>query len=335
MINSSSKLGFVLSYDYLAPSLCHDLLGLLDNSTFTHVFVPELWGYDAFTQLATMATHSERLTFATGIVNLFSRTPATLAQSAASLHSLTEGRFLLGLGLSGPIVIKDWHGMDYYQFSPLQRTREYIEILRLIFGGGRVNYSGKVFSLKNFRLFNSDSPIEIPLYLAALGPKNVKLAGELADGWMPVWAPLSELPTLKSRLEVGKKIRAPTLNPSVDIAPYLITCASTSIKAKQLVSKHIAYYIGGMGTFYYEFVKNLGYAEEAEKIRSAWQNKDRDLAAKCVSEPMMNDIAVLGTQESIKARYEEIYEAKISLPIVMLPYRCPPELAIETIGAFY
>ncbi|NHJ00712.1 MAG: LLM class flavin-dependent oxidoreductase [Candidatus Heimdallarchaeota archaeon] len=334
MSELGSKLGFILSYDYLPPSLCHDLLALLDNSSFTHVFVPELWGYDAFTQLATMATHSKNLNFATGIVNLFSRTPATLAQTAASLSHLTEGRFILGLGLSGPIVIRDWHGMDYYKFSPLQRTREYLEVLRLIFSGERVNYSGKVFSLRNFKLFNVESPINIPLFLAALGPKNIKLAGELADGWMPVWAPFSELPTLKSKLEEGMRLRDSRLPLSLDIAPYLITCASTSEKAKKLVSKHIAYYVGGMGTFYYEFVKRLGYAHEANKIKIAWNNNQRELAAQCVSEPMLNDIAVLGTQEYIKERYQEIYKAGVSLPIVMLPYRCPSELAMETIGAF-
>jgi alkanesulfonate monooxygenase SsuD/methylene tetrahydromethanopterin reductase-like flavin-dependent oxidoreductase (luciferase family) len=314
--------------------MCHDLITQLDNTNFTHLFVPELWGHDAFTQLAAMASVTSELTLGTGIVNLYSRSPATLAQSAASLYELTEERFILGLGLSGPIVIQDWHGINYYQPSPMQRTREYLEILRLIFSGEQVNYdSGKIHSLNGFKLTGFETPLKIPLYLAALGERNLQLAGELADGWFPIWIPFSELPNIKVNLVKGMNRRKDEITENVEIAPFIITCASNTVKAKNLVQKHIAYYVGGMGTFYYAFMKRCGFETEAEKIRRAWQGNDREAAAKAVSDNMLDQIAVTGTPDQVAKRYEEIRKLGINLPIVMLPYNCPPELAMDTIGA--
>jgi alkanesulfonate monooxygenase SsuD/methylene tetrahydromethanopterin reductase-like flavin-dependent oxidoreductase (luciferase family) len=332
---SQKNIGFALTYDYISPSLCHDLLHILDNTSFTHLFIPELWGYDAFTQIAMMSRYSSKLIFGTGIVNIYSRTPATLAQSAASLHEATEGRFILGIGLSGPIVIRDWHGVNYYQYSPLQRTREYLEILRLIFSGEKVNYnSGKIFSLKGFKLKSFDTPLNIPLFLAALGPKNIQLAGELADGWFPIWTPFSQFSLLKRDLDHGMMKRSKKLNKKVQITPYIITCASKSEKAKKLVQNHIAYYIGGMGTFYYNFMKRLGFEAESERIKNAWDSGNKYIAAKAVSQDMIDEIAVLGPPEDVLSRYVDLRKLGVNLPIVMLPYNCPSSLAIETIGVF-
>lgn len=333
-MNSQQQLGFILSYDYLKPSLCHDLITLLDNTNFSHLFVPEIWGHDAFTQIASMTKHASNLTFGTGIVNLYSRTPATIAQTAASLHEMTGGKFVLGLGLSGPIVIQDWHGINYFQVSPLQRTREYFEILRLIFSGERVNYTtGKIYKLKGFKLMGFEPPLDIPLFLAALGPKNLALAGELADGWFPIWTSFTELPELKEKLEKGIEKRSDGLKQGVEIAPFIITCASDSLKAKTLVQKHLAYYVGGMGTFYFEFMKRFGFEYEATRIRTAWQKGEHEIAAKNVSEGMLERIAVLGSRDEVKERYKKLRQLGITLPVVMLPYNCPPEFAIETIGA--
>ena len=327
------SLGFILSYDYLKPSFCHDLLPILENSSFTHVFVPELWGHDAFTQVTSMVNKSSDIIFGTGIVNLFSRTPATLAQTAASIFEISEGRFILGLGLSGPIVVKNWHGLSYYDPSPLQRSREYLEILRLIFSGERVNYSGGIYQLKNFRLKNFRTPLDIQIFLAALGPKNIELAGELADGWFPIWVPISEISTLLSILAQGKKKRNPILSQEFVTSPFIITCASQSVKAKTLVKKHLAYYVGGMGTFYNNFMKRLGFSNEADKIMNAWKVGNRELAAQQVSDSMLEQIAIIGKPEEVRDRYLQLYQNDINLPVAMLPYNCPPDFAIDTIGA--
>lgn len=336
-MNTPKKLGFTLSYDFLLPSLCHDLISSLDNSCFTHIFIPEAWGHDAFTQVATMSQYTSELVLGTGIVNLYSRTPATLAQTAASLYELTEGRFILGLGLSGPIVIQDWHGINYFQPSPMQRTREYLEVLRLILSGKHVNYdTGKIFSLKRFKIRSFETPLEIPLFLAAMGSKNVQITGELADGWFPIWTSFTEIPSSKKDFNRGLAKRKFVLRPKeeIEIAPFIPTCASNSEKAKYLIQRNLAYYIGGMGTFYFEIVKKFGFETEANKIRAAFQAGDRELAAKSVTQDMLDRIAVVGTPEYVKARYEELRKQGTNLPVVMLPPNCTPELAMETISAF-
>ncbi len=334
-MSTRDKLGFTLSYDYLQPSLCRDLIALLDDTTFTHLFIPETWGYDAFTQIASMSRNISKLILGTGIVNLFSRSPATLAQTAASLHELTDGKFILGLGLSGPIVIQDWHGFDYYQPNPMQRTREYLEVLRLIFSGERVNYSGKLISLKGFKIRSFETPLDIPLYLAAMGSKNVQLAGELADGWFPIWTSFTEIPSQKNHLEEGMVKRDPNLpKEEFEIIPYILTCASDTEKAKYLIKRHLTYYIAGMGTFYFNIAKRFGFEEEAKKIRAAFQAGDRELAANSVSEEMLKRITVVGTPDYVVSRYDDFRQSGTTIPVVMLPYNCPPELAMDTINAF-
>lgn len=335
-MKTQTKLGFTLSYDYLKPSLCHDLVTLLDGSNFTHLFIPERWGHDAFTQITTLAHHTSELIFGTGIVNLFSRTPATLAQTAASIDELTEGRFILGLGLSGPIVIQDWHGINFYHPSPMQRTREYLEILRMMFSGEKVNYSGDLYSLKRFSLSGFEPPLTIPIFLASMGSKNVQITGELGDGWFPIWTSFTEIPSIREDLNQGLDNRKPTLKPKeiFEIAPYIPTCASNSTKAKNLIQRNISYYIGGMGTFYFEIVKRYGFEEEATRIRMAFQAGDRELAAKSVSQNMLERIAVVGPPEYVVARYDELRELGTNIPVVMLPHNCTPELAMDTIGAF-
>ncbi|MFX1506565.1 MAG: LLM class flavin-dependent oxidoreductase [Promethearchaeota archaeon] len=330
------NLGFTLSYDYLKPSLCHDLVSLLDNSNFTHLFIPERWGHDAFTQVTTMAHYSSELILGTGIVNIFSRTPATLAQTAASIDELTKGRFILGLGLSGPIVIQDWHGVNFYHPSPLQRTREYLEILRLIFSGEQVNYTGEIYSLKRFSLSGFEPPLKIPIFLASMGSKNVQITGELADGWFPIWTSFTEIPSARQDLNRGLEKRVPILKPKeeFEITPYIPTLASDTEKARTLIQRNIAYYIGGMGTFYFEIVKRYGFEEEANRIRKAFLTGDRELAAKSVTQEMLERIAVVGPPEYVVARYEELRKLGTDIPVVMLPHNCTPELAMDTISAF-
>ncbi|MHA2334177.1 MAG: LLM class flavin-dependent oxidoreductase [Candidatus Hodarchaeales archaeon] len=324
------KLGIMISSDYIPYKQILDMLPMLEGS-FTHVFVPELWGRDALSQVAAMVSAIEcEFTYGTAIVNIFSRSPATLAQSAATLSEMTNGKFILGLGLSGPIVIQDWHGYSFYGKSPMQRTREYLEIIRLILSGERCNYDGEIFKLRNFKLLFQ--PDHIPLFLAALGPKNVQIAGELADGWFPIWLPFDNIDLLLKDIDAGKEKAEKTR--TVDIAPVLITCASNSPKAKLLVQNHLAYYVGGMGTFYNNLMKRLGFVDEAEKIKTAWMKGDRELAAKNVSNSMIDAIAIMGSAEDVVDKYSKLEKMGVTIPIVMLPFKCPPDLAMETVGCF-
>lgn len=329
------NLGFTISYDFLSPKETHSLLEIMDNSAFTHIFVPEVWGYDSFLACARMASHTRNLIFGTGIVNMYSRSPATMAQAAASIDEQSEGRFILGLGLSGPKVIQGWHGLDYFNGSPMQRTREYLEILHLIFSGETVNYpTGEIFKLNNFKIRSFDTPVEVPIYLAAFGTKNVQLAGELADGWLPIWTSYPEIPSLKENFEKGLAQNSSNVNKEKDIAPFIVTCASENPKAKYFVKKQLSFYIGGMGTYYARVVKQYGFSQEVDKIRTAWNAGEREVALQEVTDEMLDRLAAVGPPDKVLARYEALRKAGVTNPVVWLPVGCPPELALETIHTF-
>ena len=334
-MKDNKKLGFTLSYDFITPDLSHDLIQILDDSPFTHVFVPEVWGYDALLECARMADHAEKLIFGTGIINIYSRSPATMEQAAASIFEQTDGRFVLGLGLSGPNVIENWHGIPYYESSPMQRTREYLEIIRLILSGEEVNYSGEIFKLKGFKLRTFDTPVRVPLYLAAFGKRNTQLAGELADGWLPIWTSFPELSEVRENFQEGQSKRSKNLDPNVEISPYLVTCASEDVEqAKFLVKRQLVHYIGGMGTFYARIVKKYGFANEVDRIRKKWQNGQKKLAIDEVTDEMLSRLAVVGSPEEVLTRYEILRKKGVTLPVVWLPFNCPPPLALETINTF-
>src|SRR5215510_14811798 len=187
----------VLSYVKAADELGYDT-----------IFVPEAWGRDAFTTLGWIAANTRRVKLGPGIVNVFSRTPTLIAQSIATLDEISGGRAVLGLGTSGPIVIENWHGMPFDQ--PLLRTRETVDIVRQALSGSRVNYDGEIFHLQGFRLGVKPSREVIPIYIASMGPRNLALTFTIADGWTPIWLPLSV---------VADSVK---LRPDFDIAPCVM-----------------------------------------------------------------------------------------------------------------
>ena len=306
-----------------------DYIGLIEDAGYDLVVFPELWGHDAFTIIAQAMHVTTKLKFATGIVNIYSRSPGTLAMTAASLSELSDNRFILGLGASGPIVIEDFHGVPYGK--PLQRTKETIQIIRSLLNGERLDHQGEYFNVKNFKL--SFTPENyIPIWLASLGPKNLKLTGELADGWYPIWASLSKFNELMKPVEEGLQ-SANKSRDSFTIAPFLISCTSEKPElTTELAKKHIAYYIGKMGTFYYELAVRLGYSTEANAIKNLYPT-DRNAAANAISETMLNDITVTGSIDEAQERMKQ-WEKLVDTPLVGLPYKTPPEIAFETMQAF-
>ena len=151
--------------------------------------------------LTALACHTSRIQIAAGIANVYSRTPALVAQCAATLDEVSGKRAILGLGTSGAKVIRDWHGVPYDR--PMQRTREYIEIVRLALSGQRVNYDGEIYRLRDFRIAAKPPRPDTPIFVASLGPKNVRLTGELADGWAPLYVSPNYLPQLQAWLAEG------------------------------------------------------------------------------------------------------------------------------------
>ena len=298
---------------------------------YESVWVPEAWGRDAFTLATQIAVLTKRIKVATGIVTVYSRTPAMLAQTAASLDEISNGRVILGLGTSGPIVIENWHGVKFER--PIQRTREYVEIIRLALSGARVNYDGEIFHLRNFRLPFRPVQERIPIYIASLGPRNLELTGELADGWLPVFVSPRHMPVFTERLAAGAK-RAGRDVAEVDVAAYILALVTEDVAAaKALIRQHIAYYVGGMGTFYNNLVRRYGFEAEAAVVKEAWAKGDRKTAAANISDTLVDAVAIVGTVEESRRKLAEYRAAGITHPVLAFPHEATGEMIRQTIAA--
>jgi coenzyme F420-dependent oxidoreductase len=300
-----------------------------DALGYDSVWAGESWGRDSFTWLTQLACHTSRIKLATGIATVYSRSPALIAQTVASLDEISTGRVILGLGTSGPIVIENWHGMPFDR--PLRRTREYIDIIRLILSGERVNYQGEIFQLKGFRLPFTPVRPSVPIYVASLGPQNLRLTGELADGWLPIYLDASHLPDFQRHLEAGAH-KAGRLLSAIDVAPYILSCVSKDVEAaRSLVKSHLAYYIGGMGTFYANLIARYGFGDEVGRVREAWGKGDRKSAAGQVSEAMVARMAICGSPKEGRAQLEDYRAAGVTLPIVSFAHGASRDMIRQTL----
>jgi coenzyme F420-dependent oxidoreductase len=308
-----------------------DVIRQAEALGYESVWAGESWGRDGFTWLTQLACHTSRIKLATGIATVYSRSPALIAQTVASLDEISEGRVILGLGTSGPIVIENWHGMPFDR--PLRRTREYIDIIRLILSGERVNYQGEIFQLKGFRLpFRPVRP-SVPIYIASLGPQNLRLTGELADGWLPIYLDASHLPDFQRHLQDGAQKARRRLE-AIDVAPYILSCVSEDVEAaRRLVKSHLAYYIGGMGTFYANLIARYGFEDEVSRVREAWGKGDREAAVGQVTDTMVAHMAICGSPKEGRAQLENYRAAGVTLPIVSFSHGASRDMIRQTLEA--
>ena len=294
---------------------------LADEQGYHSFWAAESWGRDAFTILAMIACNTQNIGLATGIVNVFSRTPALIAQSIASLDIMSKGRAILGLGSSGKVVVEGWHGVPFD--SPLGRTREYVEIIRKALSGTHVDHQGKFYQIERFRMISPPVQERLPIYLASLGPKNLALTGEVADGWLPVWANRERLPDLLEQFNQGSAASGRSIS-DVTVAPYLMCYTGDTPEdvalGEQLLKAHMAYYIGGMGTFYFESFSRAGFANESQKIRGAWNSRDREKAAAAVTDRMLESVAVLGDAQQCRDQMTKFRQAGVDIPVVIFPH---------------
>ncbi|NQW22866.1 MAG: LLM class flavin-dependent oxidoreductase [SAR202 cluster bacterium] len=292
-----------------------------DSLGYHSFWTGESWGRDAFTVLTMVACHTQNLRLGTGIVTVFSRTPAIIAQTVASLDILSQGRAFLGLGSSGRAVVEGWHGVPFD--SPLARTREYIDIIRKALAGGPVNHQGKFYQMDRFRMMSPPLQERVPIYVASLGPKNLALTGELADGWLPIWLHRERLPDLKEQIAQAAAKAGRNIS-DVTVAPYIMCYAASDSQdlshGEQLLRAHMAYYIGGMGNYYFESFSRAGFANEAKAIQEAWGSGDRERAAGAVSDKMIESVAVLGTPEQCRDQLSSFRQAGVDMPIATFPH---------------
>ena len=301
-----------------------DLIALAkqaDNLGYHSFWTGESWGRDAFTVLTMVACHTENLRLGTGIVTTYSRTPALIAQTIASLDILSNGRAILGLGSSGKVVVEGWHGVPFD--SPLARTREYIEIIRKALSGSRVDHHGKFYQMERFRMISPPVQKKLPIYIASLGQKNLELVGEHADGCLPVWVNRERFPELRERIGIGTAKSGRSAS-DVTIAPYIFCYTADGPEdlahGEQLLRAHLAYYVGGMGTFYFDSVSRAGFGAEAQAIKEAWATGNREQAAGSVSDRMLQSIVVLGNAQQCRDQISGFRKSGADLPIVNFPH---------------
>jgi F420-dependent oxidoreductase-like protein len=290
------------------------------------VFVPEAYSYDAVSQLGYLAAVTERVQLASGIMQLYSRTPTLTAMTAAGIDYVSDGRFALGIGASGPQVIEGWHGVPYD--APLARTRETIEICRAVWRRERLEYQGKHYQIplpegqgtglgKALKLINHPVRERIPIILAALGPKNVEMAAELAEGWEPIfYYPEKARDVWGPSIEAGTAKRDPALGPLDIIAQTALAIGDDVRGLIDLIRPVQALYIGGMGArgrnFYNNVAVRYGYAREAAAIQDAYLSGRKKEAEALIPQELLENVSLIGPKSYVAERVAAMKDSGVT-----------------------
>lgn len=306
------------------------------------IWCSEVYTYDAFTTLTQIACHTSRLRLGTNIAQIYARTPALTATTAASLDQLSGGRFVLGLGASGPQVIEGWHGVPYSK--PIQRTREIIEICRTIWRGDRLEYDGELYQLpggktkgdKGLRLMNAGHRSDIPIYVAALGPKNTEMTAELADGWLPYpYSTEKATEVFGPSLAAGAAKRDPARAPLTvaPFAPLYVGDREAGLNAARMI---IGFYVGGMGSreqnFYNRLAQRYGFVEEAKTVQDLFLSGDKAGAIAATPDALVESVSVVGDEAEVRDRLQAFANTGAT-ELVLSPLAADPEQRLEMLRA--
>ncbi|HEV7935417.1 MAG TPA: LLM class F420-dependent oxidoreductase [Actinomadura sp.] len=291
------------------------------------VFVAEAYSFDAVSQMGYIAAKTERLQIASGILPIYSRTPTLLAMTAAGLDYVSEGRFTLGLGASGPQVIEGFHGVPYH--APLGRTREIVEICRKLWKREeRLTYDGKHYTLplpaekgtglgKPLKIINHPVRPRIPVLIASIGPKNVELTAEIAEGWEPIfYLPEKAADVWGPSLAAGKAKRDPSLG-DLDVVGQAHLAIGDDVEGyRELGRPMAALYIGGMGAkgrnFYNDLCRRYGWEKEAEEIQDLYLEGKKEEAAAKVPGELLEKMSLIGPESHVKERLAAMKESGVT-----------------------
>jgi F420-dependent oxidoreductase-like protein len=303
-----------------------------------------VYTFDAVSQLGYLAAVTERVELLSGIFPIYSRTPALTAMTAAGLDFVSGGRFTLGLGASGPQVIEGWHGVPYD--APLQRTREVVEICRQVWLRERLDHQGEKYTVplpadqgtglgKPLKLINTPVRARIPVMLAALGPKNVELAAEIAEAWEPIFfVPEKAASVWGESLAAGKAKRDPELGDLQVLTGVPVAIGDDVEPLLDLVRPALALYIGGMGArgknFYNDLAVRYGYEAEAKEIQDLYLEGRRDAAAAAVPEELVRSASLIGPASYVAERVAAFAEAGVTT-LVLQPLDGSREGRLRTV----
>ena len=292
---------------------------------YDSVWTSEAYGSDAATILGWLAAGTERIGLGSAIFQMPARTPAMTAMTAATLDQLSDGRMRLGIGSSGPQVAEGWHGQPFAR--QLQRTREYVAVVRMALARERVEFSGETLQLplpdgpgKALKLTIAPVQERIPIYLAAIGPKNVALAGEIADGWLPFLFAPEHVAEFRPRLEEGADRAGRSLD-GFDIAPsVMVQVSEDRDAARDAMRPILALYVGGMGSrernFYNQLVQRYGFEDAAREVQDLYLDGKRDEAAAALPVELIDTVTLCGPPDVVRERLAVYRDAGVGTLMV-------------------
>ncbi|MFJ4840687.1 LLM class F420-dependent oxidoreductase [Streptomyces sp. NPDC088746] len=299
----------------------------MEQAGLDAAWVAEAYGFDAPTLMGYLAARTERLLIGSGIVNVYSRTPALLAQTAGGLDALSDGRALLGLGASGPQVVEGWHGLPYEK--PLARTRETVEVVRAALRRETVVHDGRTVTIplpaergtglgKPLKMITRPVRPAVPVFLAALGDRNVRLTAEIADGWLSLfYLPERAAEVWGPSLAAGRAERSPDLGELRVVAGGILAIGEDRAALRDLARPQLALYIGGMGArgknFYNELVCRYGYEKEAEVIQDLYLAGRKREAEAAVPDDLIDRTNLLGPEGFVRERIAAYRESGVTM----------------------
>jgi len=284
---------------------------ILDCSTFLSkynidtIWIPETWGMENFAILSMVSQKALSPKIGSSIINVYSRSPSLVAMGAATIDIISNGRLILGLGTSSLPIVRDFHGQHFEK--PVSRIKEYVEIIRLVLSGKKVNYNGNFFTLKDFSLLIKTKRDYIPIYLAAVNQKMVEQTWEIADGVIFYLRPKSELKDIIKKMQNKRKI---------DVACQIITCVShDSQKAIDRAKKSLSFYIA-VGKIYREFLAKNGFQKESDEIYQEFKKSGLEKIHELVPDSMLGPLTICGTPDESIKQLKKFQETGLNLPII-------------------
>ncbi len=322
------RLGLFVGYSGSKMQLPMEMILEADRLGYHSVWTSEAYGSDAVTALAWIGARTQNIHLGTGIMQMPARTPAMTAMTAMTLDQLSGGRMLLGLGLSGPQVVEGWHGVSYGK--PIGKTREYVEIVRKIFAReAPLVHSGKHYEIpyQGDDATGLGKPLksilhgrtDLPIYIASIGPKNVTLTAEIADGWLPIfYAPEFYEPAFKEHVEAGfeKAGNGKSLE-NFDIAPTVYVAIDDDLEmARNQIRPMVALYVGGMGAkgknFYHDLAARFGYEEAADTIQDLYLSGKKGEAMAAVPDELIDAVALVGSKDRVRDRLQRWQDSEVT-----------------------
>jgi F420-dependent oxidoreductase-like protein len=316
------KFGLGLGYWQKCPDDATDFVLAAERSGFDSVWVGEAYGSDALTPLTWYAARTTRIKLGTSIIQLDARTPANAAMAAMTLDALSGGRLILGLGVSGPQIVEGWYGRPFPK--PLARTREYVEIMRRIWARETLTHDGEFFPLpypggtglgKPLRLITEPLRSRIPVYLGAQGPKNVALATEIGDGWIPAFVHVDHFDAMYGAAMANRPA-------DFDVVATVNTFVDHDLRAAFRKAKEpLAWYVGGMGArdvnFHFDAVARAGYGDAAQEIQELFLAGRREEAVDAVPDDLVDGTSLIGPPGRIKERLELWRASEVDTVVLM------------------